>query len=114
MSNRDKLWIKLMEWFDRYWGCHQMPERSFFFHKYQFPVCARCTGMILGYLLALLSQPFMNSKLIRLGVLCIPMALDGIIQYKTTYVSNNPKRLVTGTLFGYGFLGFIIQLIKLI
>jgi uncharacterized membrane protein len=25
--------------------CHQIPERSFFWGAYQFPVCARCTGL---------------------------------------------------------------------
>ena len=25
--------------------CHQRPERSFFFDGFQFPVCARCTGL---------------------------------------------------------------------
>lgn len=113
MSRNDKIWIRLMEWCDKYWGCHQIPERSFFFRKYQFPVCARCTGMILGYFLALLSQPFLKTKFILLVLICVPMALDGIIQYKTNYLSNNPKRLITGTLFGYGFLGIIIQIIKL-
>ncbi|MEI3349189.1 MAG: DUF2085 domain-containing protein [Dysosmobacter sp.] len=29
-------------------GCHQRPDRSFFFHGKQFPVCARCTGVFLG------------------------------------------------------------------
>jgi uncharacterized membrane protein len=35
--------------------CHQRPERSFFVDGYQFPVCARCTGLYLSGALALLS-----------------------------------------------------------
>src|SRR5512143_415614 len=30
--------------------CHQLPERSFFMHEHQTPLCARCTGMYLGFL----------------------------------------------------------------
>ena len=51
--NKDKLWIKSMIWFDKYWGCHQLPERSFFFKGYQLPICARCLGIILGYILCI-------------------------------------------------------------
>ena len=103
-----------MEWFSKYWGCHQMPERSFFFKGYQFPVCARCTGMILGYFLSILTQPFILMNYLFLILLCTPMALDGFIQLKTRYISNNRKRFITGTLFGYGILGIPIQLIKYI
>ena len=30
-------------------GCHQRADRSFFWHGYQFPICARCTGVVSGY-----------------------------------------------------------------
>ena len=33
-------------------GCHQMPERSFFIRGKQFPVCARCTGVMIGNIAA--------------------------------------------------------------
>ena len=35
-------------------GCHQMPERSFFWKEYQFPICARCTGLAVGYLIGIM------------------------------------------------------------
>ncbi|MCM1228304.1 MAG: DUF2085 domain-containing protein, partial [Clostridium sp.] len=43
-----------MELFSKYWGCHQIPERSYFFLGYQLPVCARCEGMIIGELIAVI------------------------------------------------------------
>ena len=38
----------------KYSGCHQMPERSFFINGMQFPLCARCTGILAGYLVGVL------------------------------------------------------------
>lgn len=29
MDKNTKRWISTMEWFSKYWGCHQLPERSF-------------------------------------------------------------------------------------
>ncbi|MEE0456852.1 MAG: DUF2085 domain-containing protein, partial [Anaerovibrio sp.] len=31
-----------------------MPSRSFFIHGYQMPLCARCTGIIVGEVLGLI------------------------------------------------------------
>ena len=33
-----------------------MPERSFFFGEYQFPLCARCTGVLVGYMLGKVAE----------------------------------------------------------
>lgn len=98
-----------MNFANKYWGCHQMPERSYSIHGYQLPVCARCTGIILGEIL--------SATLFLLGVrlsvtayiaLMILLVLDGTVQYATKYCSTNIKRLLSGLLFGYGFIGVIL------
>ena len=35
--------------------CHQIPDRSFFWHGHQLPVCARCTGLYVSGLAGLLA-----------------------------------------------------------
>ena len=110
----DKQWIKMMEIGDIL-GCHQMPERSFFINKYQFPVCARCTGMMVGYIMALFLAVFKkNIGWIFCVLLIVPMIVDGCVQYKTSYLSNNFKRFVTGIMYGVGFIQIIIKIIALI
>lgn len=112
MNNKIKIWLKLMTIFYKYWGCHQIPERSFSFRNYQFPVCARCTGIIIGEIIATLAF-ILHLHLNILSCICImlPLIVDGTIQYYTNYISNNIKRLVTGLLFGFGFLQILYALI---
>lgn len=43
-----------------------------------------------------------------LPLLLIPMTADGLIQLKTDYESTNPRRFVTGLLFGYGLMTLLI------
>ena len=52
MVDWNKIWIKLMNLGDKI-GCHQISERSFFIKGYQFPVCARCTGVFFGEIIAI-------------------------------------------------------------
>jgi uncharacterized membrane protein len=33
--------------------CHQLPERSFYWGQWQFPVCSRCTGLYLSAVVGL-------------------------------------------------------------
>lgn len=98
----DKQWIKLMEMGNAL-GCHQMPERSFFIKGYQFPVCARCTGVILSAIIATII--FFKKKL-PIG-LCIAMSsvmlFDWGIQYLEIKESTNSRRLITGLIGGFGY-----------
>lgn len=105
MDKKDEIWIKSMNWCSKYWGCHQLPERSFFFCGYQFPICARCTGIIIGYIISIFySILFKQIKIITGLALIFPMAVDGGIQFFTKYTSNNTKRLITGAFAGFGFI----------
>lgn len=108
-----KIWIKLMNIGSRL-GCHQMPERSFFYKGYQFPVCARCTGLIIGYLLGVLIYflKVLNWKIAI--ILCIPLVIDGGSQYLNWRISNQVLRLITGILCGIGIMFLEIWGMKLL
>lgn len=100
--NKEKIWYKLMDFGDRL-GCHQKPERSFFYKGYQFPVCARCTGVFIGEFIAiiLLILGIRINLYISIGLLLI-MGIDWGIQYLEILYSNNIRRLITGISAGIG------------
>ena len=115
----DKLWIKTMAFFQDYWGCHQLPERSFFIGKYQMPICARCLGIILGYIsgiilyLSAIRFPLYISILLMLITLA-----DWSLQFFNKLISTNIRRLLTGICGGIGiiqivlcFMSYIMRLI---
>jgi len=104
MSKADEVWLELMR-IGRAAGCHQMASRSFFAAGYQLPLCARCTGITIGYLAG--AAAFVRK--IRLPVpallaMCIPCAVDGLLQKFTEYESNNIKRVITGFLTGAAYI----------
>ncbi len=102
----------LYRWLPIIFGCHCMDERSFHFHGKKFPVCARCTGELVGMIISLLSCFFYRPSVLINILLLIPMIADGTVQLKTSYISNNRRRFITGLLFGYAILMlYIISLI---
>lgn len=87
--------------------CHQLPERSFFGGGVQLPVCARDTGIYLGFCFAfiLLWQLHRNLRPTRfpalhvwvvMGAYVLAMGWDGITSYAGLRVTNNALRLLTG------------------
>ena len=88
--------------------CHQRADRSFFWKGKQFPVCARCTGVHIGYL-SLPVFPILASSFglaISLALI-VPAFLDGLLQAFTTYESQNFLRLLTGILAGIGVMSLV-------
>lgn len=93
-------------------GCHQRPERSFFYRGKQFPVCARCTGVFIGELLGISFFKFAEVSIPVAICFCALMLLDWGIQFLFSRESNNIRRLITGLLCGYAFGDFIMKLIR--
>lgn len=83
--------------------CHRMKSRSLTIKGHTLPLCARCTGILLGYIffpLLLIVELYFP---LWLGiVLNLPMVLDGWTQKKQLRTSNNPLRLTTGIVSGFG------------
>ena len=97
----------LYKWLPIVFGCHCRPDRSFFFRGKQFPVCARCIGLGIGFLLSL--SLFLWRPPVYLAVLLmVPLIIDGVLQLKTSYESRNLRRMITVILFAYGLVAFIV------
>ncbi|MCR5057254.1 MAG: DUF2085 domain-containing protein [Clostridiales bacterium] len=116
-NKRDRRWAFWMELCGRTIRCHQMPSRSFFIGSYQFPLCARCTGIMAGRVIALLLFPVfyflldipLLPALIVLPILLVPLAVDGLVQKFTSYESTNFRRMATGILWGFAEMTLILM-----
>lgn len=116
------LWMTPVGWWEKirllgYAVCHQIEERSFFYHNLQSPLCARCTGMYLGGMLAIGYQVWQGRKgrfppawvMVMLGGLFIWFGIDGLNSFlhffpgfTQGYQPSNLFRLITGTGVGLG------------
>lgn len=105
-----KIFLKLLK---ITFNCHQIPERSFFIANRQFPLCARCTGMLTGMLLFPFFLIFnIEIPITVLIIFMIPLILDGGIQLVFCIMSNNLRRFLTGISFSFGFLSLVKAIIK--
>lgn len=93
--------------------CHQLPERSLFGGGVQLPVCARDTGIYIGFIVSLLvisalHRPERPRMFPRpwvwgvIGLLIGVMALDGFTSYAGWRTTSNELRLLTGLAAGFG------------
>lgn len=93
-----------------FFGCHCRPDRSFFWRGKQFPICARCTGELIGILGGIpIIFAYGYAGLPLMALLMAPMVADGLIQLLTSYESTNLRRLLTGILFGIAFDSLLIH-----
>lgn len=115
-------WLTPNGWWEKlrllgYAVCHQMEERSFHAHSLSSPLCARCTGMYLGAILAIAYQAFQDRRgkfpklwvSLVLGLFLIWFGLDGVNSFlwlipslRFGYEPSNLMRLITGTGVGLG------------
>jgi uncharacterized membrane protein len=103
--------------------CHQLPQRSFFGGTYQVPVCARDTGIYIGFvlslaLLATLSRGRRPSAMPSAGVLVLVAASvaflgwDGVTSYAGWRETTNELRLLTGLLMGWALPAILLPMLN--
>ena len=92
----------------RWISCHRDPTRSFFWNSKQFPVCARCTGIHLGYLslFLFLFQLIYINWIISI-LLILPTLIDGLTQAYFNRESTNSIRVISGVLAGVGVMSLL-------
>lgn len=105
-----QLWLKLMR-LGKCMGCHQRPDRSFFIRGFQLPVCARCTGILAGYIVGIFIWKYWSFTIGCAIALCVPMLIDGGTQYMELRESTQGLRIATGFLGGVGIMELEIMLI---
>lgn len=113
MKSSLKRWLKLMK-MGAALQCHQMPERSFFWKGYQFPICARCLGMLIGYLLGVIIFIFYELPIIVVVLFCLTIFTDWFLQYLGVLESTNWRRLITGILGGIGVVIVSLSVISIL
>lgn len=100
---------KLGRFLQLFFGCHARPDRSFYFKGKQFPICARCTGELVGMISGILIAVIWGYPRFYIVILLmLPLVFDGTLQKLTSYESTNMRRLFTGILFGIALIFMFI------
>ena len=99
----------IYRWLPIVFGCHCRSDRSFHHNGHQFPLCARCTGELIGIIVGVVLFYFWKPTIIISLAMMVPLILDGFIQRLTSYESTNFRRLFTGFLFGIGLMSLLAQ-----
>jgi uncharacterized membrane protein len=103
--------------------CHQLPERSLFAGGFQLPVCARDTGLYVGFALALVVLVILARGrrptelpawpvLLMIGLFVGAMAADGVTSYAGLRTTTNDIRLITGLITGWGLATLAVPMVN--
>jgi uncharacterized membrane protein len=95
--------------------CHQTPERSFYLAGFPLAVCARCTGLYVGFAAAVAFYPVMTSfkrthapERKWLFLAAAPLAIDFALGFLGVWDNNHLSRFLTGALLGAVSVFFIL------
>lgn len=102
--------------------CHQLAERSFAAGGVQLPVCARDTGIYVGFVVSLVvlqvlgrsrrSEPPSVPVIVLGGLFVGVMAIDGVSSYAGLRETTNAIRLITGLMTGFSLALFATPIVN--
>ncbi len=114
------MWLNTLLWNIGYSICHQLPERTLTIGGLLLPMCARDTGIYLGFLAGLFFIIFKRKQsnhtfpppnvAIAVLLMALPMTVDALLSYSRILPSTNTSRLLTGVFFGGALSIFLIPL----
>ena len=97
--------------------CHQLDSRSLLFGNIVSPLCSRCAGIYIGFLISAIILFLMFRKkqselpplyvLIILAVFFLSTIIDGLASYLGLYMTNNIIRFSTGFLCGASIMAVL-------
>jgi uncharacterized membrane protein len=97
--------------------CHQLDSRSLIFGNIISPLCSRCAGIYIGFLISAIILFLMFRKkqselpplyvLILLAVFFLSTIIDGLASYLGLYMTNNIIRFSTGFLCGASIMAVL-------
>lgn len=99
--------------------CHTIESRSFHLGGVPMPICARCTGLYVGFLIGiglfaavgkLRESPIPSALVIAL---VLPLVIDGVTQALGLRTSGNELRFLTGVLAGSAGLAWVMNRIEI-
>jgi len=103
--------------FQLYLFCHGIPDRCFTIRGHTVPICALCTGLLIGVAAGLLVPATGHlPSVVAIGLallLVAPLLVDGLSQLAGLRHSTNPLRIVTGAIGGLG-VAFAAQVLRLV
>lgn len=97
--------------------CHQIPERSLKMGGLILPICARCSGIYIGFFICAIFMFLIFRKresdlpslyiLIILIIFVLSTVVDGLLSYLSVIETNNIARFITGFLSGSSTMAII-------
>jgi len=103
--------------FRLYLFCHGIPDRCLTIRGHTLPICARCTGLLIGIAAGfLLPATGYLPSVVAIGLallLVAPLLVDGLTQLAGLRHSTNSQRIVTGAIAGLG-VALAAQVLRLL
>ncbi len=97
--------------------CHQIPSKSLTFGNITLPICARCSGIYMGFLVtAIILFLFYKKResslpplwvMVILIIFILSTIIDGFLSYLNLMPTNNNIRFITGFLCGSGIMAIV-------
>lgn len=89
--------------------CHGLPDRTIYFRNKAFPLCARCTGTLIGvFTLPIFHMEILGPSVELIVLFATPAIVDAFTQFRGCRESNNKLRLITGFLLGVSISALIV------